>query len=80
MKVVSKLVNLDLQLSQIERHKNGLVVSSDPEKSLATKIYLTPEDIGEILKMMLKNPPVLLYLVAFPFHYLRAKQPTKQDP
>ena len=79
MKVVSKLVNLDLKLAKIERHQAGLMVSSDPEQSLATKIYLTPEDMVHILKLLLKNPPTLLYLLSVPFHYLRTKWLQKRN-
>lgn len=70
MRVVSRLVETEIKIQSVQREGEALVVLSDPSVSLPTKIYLTPEDIVQVLRAML-SPGVVGYLLRLPFLYLR---------
>ena len=70
MKVVSKLVDLELHIGHIERRGDLLLVHSDPELSMPTKISIAPKDIFEILKVMLKSKELWKFFLMSPWYFL----------
>lgn len=73
MKVVSKLVELDFEVSRIEQGKRGIVILNDPEKSMPTKVYITPEDAMTIARVVLGSGAAWKFMLTFPFLHLRDK-------
>ena len=67
MKVVSKLVDLELHIDRIERQGNVLLVHSDPKRSIPTTIHIAPSDIVELLKVMLKSGGLWQFLLLMPW-------------
>lgn len=73
MKVVSKLVELDFEISKIEKTPSGIVILNDPGKAMATKVHVSVEDAVSIAKVVLTSPVALLFMATFPFTFLRRK-------
>lgn len=73
MKVSSKLVELDFEISRIEKTPNGIVILNDPAKAMATKVHVSVEDAVSIAKVVLTSPAALWFMVTFPFTFLRRK-------
>ena len=73
MKVVSKLVELDFEISRIEKTANGIVILNDPGKAMATKVHVSAEDAVSIARVVLTSPAALFFMVSFPFSVLRRK-------
>ena len=80
MKVVSKLVDLELHIGHIERRGNLLLVHSDPERSMPTTIHIAPKDMFEILKIMLKSRELWKFLLMSPWYFLGSKKRSKIAP
>jgi hypothetical protein len=82
VKVVSKLVDLDFQVHRIEKYRNGgIVVLNDPEKSMATKVHISPEDAMTIAKAIFSSRAALVFVLTFPFQYWFGKNKgMKTDP
>ena len=79
MKVVSKLVDLELHIGRIERRGNALLVHSDPERSMPTTIHIAPGDVVEILKVMLKSPGLWQFLLLMPWFGFGSEKPGKVE-
>jgi hypothetical protein len=79
MKVVSKLVNLELHIGRIERRGKVLLVHSDPERSMPTTIHIAPGDVVEILKVMLKSPGLWQFLLLMPWFGFVSEKPGKVE-
>ena len=79
MKVVSKLVNLELHIGRIERRGKTLLVHSDPERSMPTTIHIAPSDVVEILKVMLKSPGLWQFLLLMPWFGFVSEKPGKVE-
>jgi len=77
MKVVSKLVDLELHIGHIERRGDLLLVHSDPERSMPTTIYIAPKDIFEILKVMLKSIELWKFFLMSPWYFLGSRKRRK---
>ena len=77
MKVVSKLVDLELHIGHIEPRGNLLLVHSDPKRSMPTTIHIAPKDIFEILKVMLKSRELWKFLLLSPWYFLGSKKRKK---
>lgn len=73
MKVVSKLVELEFEISRIEKTSNGIVILNDSSKAMATKVHVSVEDAISIAKVILTSPAALLFTFTFPFTYLLRK-------
>lgn len=80
MKVVSRLVELDFEVSRIESSKNGIVILNDPEKSMPTKVHITPEDAMTIAKVVLGSGAAWKFGLTFPFRYLARKYGGAKKP
>lgn len=77
MKVVSKLANVDFQIGRVRREGNGIVIFSDPEKSMPSKVHVMPDDVLRMLRAMFASPSSLLFILLFPYYYLRARRPAE---
>jgi len=77
MKVVSKLANVDFHIGRVKREGDGIVIFSDPDKSMPSKVYVSPEDVLRMLKAMFATPSSWLFLLLFPYYYVRARRSGK---
>ena len=81
MKVVSKLVELDFDVSSIQSSKNGLVVLNDPAVSIPTRVHITPEDAMRTACVVFRSGAAWRFMLTFPFvHLYRKFAPTKKKP
>jgi hypothetical protein len=78
MKVKSRLADVDFQFGCIERKGHFLVISSHPSQSMKSKVYVSPQDVVSFLRRFVRSPSAWLFLLAFPFFYVKARRPHKQ--
>ena len=58
MRVRSKLADVEFLVGSIERKGNDLVVNSDPDQPLKSRIYISPADALTLLgKLIRARPP-----------------------
>lgn len=74
MKVMSKLADIDFVYGKFEYKKDHLIVHSDAEKSMPSKVYVSPDDIVSAFGKALSNPMVWVYFLAFPFFLIRYRR------
>ena len=74
MKVRSKLADIDFVFGRIEYKKDHLIVHSDPQRSMESKVYVSPDDILAGLGKALANPMVWVYFLGFPFFLVRYRR------
>ncbi len=74
MKVRSKLADIDFVFGKFEYKKDHLIVHSDPERSMESKVYVSPDDIVSAAGKALSNPRVWLYFLGFPFFLIRYRR------
>ena len=74
MKVRSKLADIDFVFGRFEYKKDHLIVHSDPERSMESKVYISPDDILAGLGKALSNPRVWLYFLGFPYFLIRYRR------
>lgn len=71
MRVISKLAQIDFQFGEVHREGNLLVIDSDPNASMPSNVYVSPQDVLEFLKRFLLSPSALLFVLAFPYFLVR---------
>ena len=71
MKVRSKLADIDFVFGKFQYKKDHLIVHSDPERSMESKVYVSPDDIISAFGKALSNPMVWIYFLCFPFFLIR---------
>jgi len=71
VKVRSKLADIDFVFGRFEYKKDHLIVHSDPDRSMESKVYVSPNDILAGLAKALANPMVWVYFLGFPFFLVR---------
>jgi len=74
MKVRSKLADIDFVFGRFEYKKDHLIVHSDPDRSMESKVYISPDDILAGLGKALANPMVWVYVLGFPFFLIRYRR------
>ena len=74
MKVRSKLADIDFVFGKFEYKKDHLIVHSDPERSMESKVYVSPNDIVSAAGKALSNPRVWVYFLGFPFFLIRYRR------
>lgn len=74
MKVRSKLADIDFVYGKFEYKKDHLIVHSDPERSMPSKVYVSPDDIVSAMGKALSNPMVWVYFLGFPFFLIRYRR------
>ena len=67
MKVVSKLVDLELHIGRIEKKERLLLVHSDPDRSMPATIQIDPYDVLEIAKRMIMSSGFWRFLLQMPW-------------
>ena len=67
MKVVSKLVDLELHIGRIEKKERLLLVHSDPDRSMPATIQIDPYDVLEIAKRMIMSTGFWRFLLQMPW-------------
>ena len=74
MKVKSKLADIDFQFGRFEYKKDHLIIYSDPNQSMQSKVYVSPNDVLSAAGKALSNPMVWVYLICFPFFLIRYRR------
>lgn len=74
MHVRSKLADIDFVFGKFEYKKDHLIVHSDPEQSMESKVYVSPDDIVSAAGKALSNPRVWVYFLGFPFFLIRYRR------
>jgi len=74
MKVRSKLADIDFVFGKFEYKKDHLIVHSDSEQSMESKVYVSPDDIVSAAGKALSNPRVWVYFLGFPFFLIRYRR------
>lgn len=74
MKVRSKLADIDFQFGRFVYKKDHLIIYSDPDQSMQSKVYVSPNDILSALGRALLNPMVWVYFIGFPFFLIRYRR------
>ena len=74
MKVRSKLADIDFVFGRFEYKKDHLIVHSDPDQSMESKVYVSPNDVLSGAIKALSNPMVWLYFLGFPFFLVRFRR------
>jgi hypothetical protein len=74
MRVRSKLADVEFLVGSIERKGNDLVVNSDPDQPLKSRIYISPADALTLLGKMISSPAAWVFLLGFPFFYMRSRK------
>ncbi len=80
MKVRSKLADIDFVFGRFEYKKDHLIVHSDPNQSMESKVYVSPNDIVSGLAKALVNPMVWVYILGFPFFLIRYRRRHRNKP
>ncbi|HEV7716808.1 MAG TPA: hypothetical protein VGO53_14520 [Steroidobacteraceae bacterium] len=78
MKVTSQLADVEFKFGPIVREGNRLVLSSAPEQTLTTTVYLSPGDVLQFLGKLLRSPSAILFVLGFPYFYVRARRAGEQ--
>jgi len=78
MKVVTKLVKMDLKVGSIRRDGDLIVISSDPAQSMPAEVYMTPQDVASMIKASI-NFSVISYMLLFPFLYIKCLKTNKKE-
>ncbi len=77
MRIDSRLMKTDMELASIERQDDRLLMKSPPEDWNATKVYLSPHDVVNTVRLSLHRG-MIGYVLMFPFflvaHYLRREK------
>ena len=74
MKVRSKLADIDFVFGKFQYKKDHLIVHSDPERCMESKVYVSPDDIVSSFGKALSNPMVWVYFLGFPFFLIRYRR------
>ena len=67
--MISPAGEMEVKISDIKRADNQLVVTGQIGV-WDSKIYIPPEEVGQLIRLMF-NLSFLLYIVIFPFVYLK---------
>ena len=74
MKVKSKLADIDFEFGRFEYKKDHLIVHSHKSQAMQSKVYISPDDVLSALGKALVNPMVWVYLIGFPFFFIRCRR------
>lgn len=82
MRVTSQLADVDLEIGQIRREGNVLIVRSAEGVGIPTQVDIHPRDALQILKAVLRSPGALTFMLMLPILYWRTRKeqrPTAGD-
>ena len=71
MRVISKLAQVDFDFGSISRQGNLLVIESDPESKMPSTVYISPQDVVEVLKRMFVSLGAIQFVLGLPFFLYR---------
>jgi preprotein translocase subunit Sec63 len=71
MRVKSKLADVDFQFGDVKRDGNLLVIDSHPDSTMKSSVYVSPQDVVEVLKRILISPSALLFVLGLPYFLYR---------
>ena len=74
MKVKSKLADIDFKFGRFEYKKDHLIVPFHKSQAMQSKVYISPDDVLSALGKALVNPMVWVYLIGFPFFFIRYRR------
>jgi hypothetical protein len=74
MRVTSKLADMDFAFGKIERLDTMLVLHSDDAQAMKTTVYMAPDDFLAFLKAMATSRGAWLFLLFFPYLWLRHRR------
>ncbi len=74
MRVRSKLADVEFLVGSIERKENDLLINSDPEQPLKSRIYISPDDALTLLGKLILSPAAWVFFLGFPFFYMRSRK------
>lgn len=77
MRVKSKLADVDFQFGDVKRDGNLLVIDSHPDATMKSCVYVSPQDVVEVLKRILTSPSAILFVLGLPYFLYRWKRPDK---
>lgn len=80
MRVMSQLVDMDIEVGSIAWKGNHLIVQTTPGVGIDTRIEIGPRDVLRILGKILRYPAVVGYVLALPILYWRARGQKAADP
>lgn len=78
MHVKSRLADVEFLFGTVERKGNRLVISSHPSQTMQSRVYVSPQDVVSFLGQLLKSPSALLFVLGFPFFYIRARKEARR--
>lgn len=80
MRVQSRLADVEFKFGPISREGNTLVIRSAPDQPMESTVYVSPADVMSFLGKFLTSRSALMFLLAFPLFYLRARrEPAPRD-
>jgi hypothetical protein len=71
MRVKSKLADVDFQFGDVKRDGNLLVIDSHPDSTMKSCVYVSPQDVVEVLKRILTSPSAILFVLGLPLFLYR---------
>ncbi len=74
MRVTSQLADVEFRFGPVVREGNKLVLSSAPDQTMSTTVYVSPRDVVSFLGRLLRSPSALLFVLGFPYFYLRGRK------
>jgi hypothetical protein len=80
VRVTSQLVDMDIEVGSIAWKGNHLIVQTAPGVGIETRIEIGPRDVLRILGKILRNPAVVVYVLALPILCRRARGQKPTDP
>lgn len=79
MRVLSQLVDMDIEVGSITWKGNDLIVQTTPGVGIETRIEMGPRDVLHIMGRILRQPAVLGYVFALPFLCWRIRGQKRTD-
>ena len=75
MRVVSSLADIEFGIGRISRVGGDLVIASDDDSTIATKVTVTPRDALRSLGVLATSPSAWRFLLTLPLAAFRRDRP-----
>lgn len=73
MRVRSKLADVEFQFGAVERRGHELIIHSHPHQAMKSRVHIKPQDVLAAARILLASRSFWIYLLGFPYFYLRAR-------
>jgi hypothetical protein len=80
VRIRSKLADVEFRFGSFERRENELIVNSDPQQPLRSRVYISPDDVLAALCKFARSPGAWLFVLGFPYFYFRARGAGRKKP